>query len=115
MIITQDTYANVSKSSCIGDLEKTEIKLNTYMGDSILVLGKIRMHVKHEGQEKLLPVLVVKGTGPNLMGRKWLNKIKVNVWEVHSFSNQRPLDELLEKHSVVCKDELGCLQGVKAQ
>ena len=68
------------------------------------------------GQEEVLPVLVVKGTGPNLMRKDWLNKIKVNFWEVHSLTNQHPLEELLEKHSVVFKEELGCLlQGVKAQ
>ena len=113
-IISQDTYAKVSKSSCIDDLQKTDVKLKTYMGESIPVLGKVRMHVKREDQEEVLPVLVVKGTGPNLVGRDWLNKIKVNFWEVHSLTNQHPLEELLEKHSVVFK-ELGCLKGVKAQ
>ena len=49
------------------------------------------------------------------MGRDWLNKIKVNFWEIHSLTNQHPLEELLEKHSVVFKEKLGCLQGVKAQ
>ena len=69
LVICQDTYTKFSKSSCIGDLEKTEVKLKTSMGESIPVLSKIRMHMKHEGQEEVLPVLVVKGTGPNLMGR----------------------------------------------
>ena len=46
LIINQDTYAKVFKSS--GDLEKTEVKLRTYMGESIPVLGKIKMYVKHE-------------------------------------------------------------------
>ena len=73
-IISQDTYANVSKSSRIDDLAKTKVKLKTYVCESISVLGKIRMR---EGQEEVLPVLVVKGTGLNLMGRDWLNKNKV--------------------------------------
>ena len=94
--ISQDTYAQVSKSSCIGNLEKTEVKLKNNMGESIPVLGKIRMHVKHEDQEEVLPVLVVKGTGPNLMGRDWLNKIKVNFCEVYSLTNKHPLEKLLK-------------------
>ena len=49
------------------------------------------------------------------MGRDWLNKIKVNFCEVYSLTNQHPLEELLKKHSVVFKEELCCLQGVKAQ
>ena len=72
------------------------------------------MHIKYEGQEEVLPVLVVKGTGPNLMGRDWFNKIKVTSCEVHSLTYQHRREELLEKHSVVFKEELGCLQGVKA-
>ena len=83
------------------------------MGESIPVLGKIRMHVKGEGQEEVLPVLVVKGAGPNLMGREWLNKIKANFWEVYSLTNQHSFEELLEKHSVVFKEKLSCLQDIR--
>ena len=53
------------------------------------------MHVKHEDQEDVLSVLVVEGTGPNLVGRDWLSKIKVNFWEVHSLTNQHLLKEFL--------------------
>ena len=108
--ISQDTYAKVSKSSCIGNLEKTEVKLKTYMRESIPVLGKIRMHVKQEDQEEVLPVLVVKGTGPNLMGKDWLNQIKENFCEVY---NKHPLEELLKKAFSWFKEELCCLEGVK--
>ena len=69
-IISQDTYAKVSKSSRIGHLEKTEVKLKTYMGESIPILDRIKMQVKHVGQEEVLPALVVKGTGPNLNGKR---------------------------------------------
>ena len=49
------------------------------------------------------------------MGRDWLYKIKVDMWKIHSLVNQQPLNELLEKYSVIFKDELGCLKGVKVQ
>ena len=35
--------------------------------------------------------------------------------EVHSLTYQHPLEDLLKKHLVVFKEELGCLKGVKAQ
>ena len=53
-IISQDTYANVSKSSYIDDLEKTDVKLKSYMGESVPVPGKVNMHMKHEVRRRSL-------------------------------------------------------------
>ena len=34
--------------------------------------------VKYSGQEVTLPLLVVKGEGPSLLGRNWVEEIKLN-------------------------------------
>lgn len=41
----------------------------TYTGESLQVLGAIKAQVKYEDQRVELPVLVIKGHGPNLLGR----------------------------------------------
>ena len=57
-VINQTTYSQISR----GDrLQKTEVKLKTYTGESIPVIGSIKVHVKHKGQEEVIPVLVVEG------------------------------------------------------
>ena len=43
--------------------------LRTYAGNPIKPLGKICLNVYHNNQQHKLPVLVVPGVGPNLLGR----------------------------------------------
>ena len=57
-VINQTTYSQISRG---GSLQKTEVKLKTYTGESIPVIGSIKVHVKHKGQKEVLPVLVVEG------------------------------------------------------
>ena len=42
------------------------------------MLGTIDVLVKYGNQETTLPLLVVKGEGPSLLGRNWLEKIQLN-------------------------------------
>ena len=50
-------------------LQPTNTCLQTYTGERISVLGSIQVEVSHNNQTKQLPLLVVKGQGPNLLGR----------------------------------------------
>ena len=44
-------------------------------------LGSIRVTATCNNQTKTLPILVIKGNGPNLMGRDWLSKLAfVKTW-----------------------------------
>ena len=36
------------------------------------------MPVNYENQEAVLPLLVIKGNGPNLIGRNWLQQMRIN-------------------------------------
>ena len=85
-VINQTTYSQISRGE---SLQKTEVKLKTYTGESIPVIGTVNVHVKHKCQQEVLPVLVVKETGPNLMGRDWLCKIKVDLGKIQTLINQQ--------------------------
>lgn len=42
------------------------------------MLGKMDVQVSYKGQMKQSPLLLVKGEGPNLMGRDWLKSVRLD-------------------------------------
>ena len=72
------------------------------------------MNVAYEGQTEILPLVVVKGEGPTLLGRNWLSKIKLN-WSQINYASKPALQELLSKYSAVFQDVLGSFQGYEAK
>lgn len=96
----------------------TSLKLKTYTGESIKVLGVAEVKVNCQNQQKTLPYYVVSGTGPSLLGRSWLEKLKLNMAEIHKVNalggGKLILEQVLVQHEEVFKDELGTLKGVKA-
>ena len=96
-------------------LTHSHVVLITYTGEKISPLGTIDVHIQYETQEATLPLLVVPGDGPSLIGRNWLQEIKLN-WSdikiVHSFSS---LDNVLHKHEDVFRPQLGNLKDVTAK
>ena len=52
-------------------LEKSNVRLRTYTGERLTVHGEAMVNVEYRGQKKLLPLLIVDGDGPSLMGRNW--------------------------------------------
>lgn len=123
-------YENIQrKSEKCPSTEKTGLKLRTYTKQKIKVLGKTYVKVNYKQQEKILPIIVVKGTGPNLMGRWWMKHIKLDCAEIkhlaHHSQSLKPvytanhlqpltLEQVLQKHEGVFKEELGTLKGSKA-
>ena len=68
--------------------------LRTYAGNPIKPLGKIRLKVYHNNQQHKLPVLVVLGVGPHLLGRDWLSVLKLDwarVFKVDTDHLLRPI------------------------
>ena len=59
-------------------LENTDIELKAYAGHKIPVCGQINVTVSYQEQTGVLPLVVVDGDGPPLLGRNWLYKIKLD-------------------------------------
>ena len=115
-----DTGASVSicseeiwreKFSDVG-LHPSDVKLNTYTGEKLNVLGQAQVRIKYEGQSAEVPVMVIAGGGPALFGRNWLNSIKLNWGSIKRVT--RELDHILSDHKQVFEEGLGTLKGVKA-
>ncbi|KAL1255447.1 hypothetical protein QQF64_013508 [Cirrhinus molitorella] len=59
-------------------LEVARVKLKTYTGEIMPVLGQFQAKVSYNGQSESLPLIVVKGEGPSLCGRNWLQNLTLN-------------------------------------
>ena len=93
-------------------LTTTEVRVCSYSKEPIPVKGSTQVKVAYQGQTAQLPLLIVEGSGP-LMGRDWLQKIKLDWGSIHHVSSSG-LQELLSKHPSVFQDGLGTLQGFEA-
>lgn len=97
-------------------LRRTNIKLRTYTGESLKILGTTKVKVEYQDQEAQLPLLVVGGSGPSLLGKNRLSEIRLN-WEkvLHKIqADPNDLQNVLDKHTNVFKGELGLLKGTTA-
>ena len=76
----------------------TRIQLRTYTGEPLMVRGEMRAHVKHGQHTSDLSLLVVKGNGPSLLGRDWLDHLKLD-WTLIHHVQATSLDTVLSKHA----------------
>ena len=113
-LISEKTYLSVWIDNDRPPLQPTNTCLQTYTGERISVLGSIQVEVSHNNQTKQLPLLVVKGQGPNLLGRDWMSMLTLDWQTVHKLQDNRQLDELLQKYSALFIDELK-LEGIKVK
>lgn len=95
-------------------LKETKLKLRTYTGGHVQVLGVADVTVNHNHQEKTLPLYVVSGNRPALLGRKWLKKLKLNWNEVFMITEKEtsPLNEILKRHPNVFDGDLGSMKDI---
>ena len=74
------------------------------------------MNVCYDGVEYSLPLLIVGDKGPALLGRNWLEKIKLNRPIIKQLSSHnKRLEEILQKHAQLFEEGLETLQGTKAK
>ncbi|CAJ1066281.1 uncharacterized protein K02A2.6-like [Xyrichtys novacula] len=63
-------------------LSPCKIPLSTFSGERIPVLGKVDVNVEYEQQAAKVPLVIVRGDRPALLGRNWLKKFKLNWKEI---------------------------------
>ena len=101
------------------ELQESSIVLRTYSSEQIQVLGELPVHVIYGNQSKHLPLLVVQGNGPCLLGRDWLSHIRLD-WEqiTHNAlywqtATMPKLQTVLQKHQEVFDVGLGTVKDVE--
>ena len=115
-LISNVTFQKLWPAQNSPALLPTESKLRTYTGEQINVLGTISAEVQFKQQQETLPLLVVEGDGPSLLGRDWLYKIKLDWHELyHTQVVPSALQTVLDKHKEIFNDELGTVKDAAAK
>ena len=99
-------------------LRKRQVKLTTYMGEPMTVVGELDAQVQYGQQSKALPIIVVAVNGVSLLGRNWLQHLCLNwktIGAISIESNAEGLKQLLSKYATLFSDELETLQPFKVK
>ena len=78
------------------------------------MLGCTEVELKYKGQEARLPLIVVEGSGPTLLGRSWLKHIVLD-WQEIRYLSTCSLQDVLDKHPAVFGEGLGTLKNFEAK
>lgn len=113
-LISKASFNNLWDSDAAPPLQPAglSLPLRTYTGEPIQVLGLVMVTVKDNQQEAKVPLLVVGGDGPSLLGRNWLLAIRLDWKRIFSIRTQQGLQSILEQHKEIFKPALGTLNGM---
>ena len=92
----------------------TKVKLKAYNGVQIQVYEEVWLPVVYDQQKRVLPLIVVDGDGPPLLGRNWLKELQLNWHNIFLVSKTETLSEILRRHDKVFNKGLGTIKGFKA-
>jgi len=84
--------------------------LSTCTGELINIKGYFDVSVSYHQNTYNLPLLVISGTGPSLLGRNWLDRIKLDCHSLLRIQHSA-LSDVLACHCDVFKPELGTLRA----
>ena len=74
--------------------------------------------VSYSGQEYVLPMIVAESEGkPTLLGRNWLEKLRIDwnkVFSLSQTSGSEELDRILSKYANLFREGYDGMKGIKA-
>ena len=95
-------------------VEASRTRLHNYSNDPIPVVGSVQMKVAYEGQTATLPLVIVRGGDPPLLGRNWVQAICLNWTKIHSVLSTG-IQNVVTRHEDVFKPGLGKYKGFSAR
>ena len=118
-VMSQSVYARIQKEGQ-DVLGKSTLTLKTYTGELVKPEGVALVDVEYKQQKCCLPVTIVRGNVPTLLGRDWLSQLKLSWVElfpdkvgVNMVSSDPRISELMADFGDVFSDKLGCLKDFK--
>ena len=115
--ITIISEAKYKENFSATKLRESSTLLKTYSGERLKVMGETEVKVEYENQNAKLILTVVAGDGPSLLGRNWLQLIRLN-WhsiKVVNTPKDSSLDYLLDKFNDVFTEKLGTINSFSAR
>ena len=76
--MSERTYDGLINAGLDVPLENSTTALKTYSCESLLEVGRLMVDAKVDQQVCKLPMMIIKGVGPTLLGRDWLSKLKLD-------------------------------------
>ena len=95
-------------------LQPPTVSLTSYSGHELEIMRQADVEITYKSQVVIMPLVVVRGQGPSLFGRNWLQKIKLDWKNIKNISQNTALDSVLQKHSRLFREGLGKLEGMEA-
>ena len=77
-------------------LKPTNIKLSTYTGEGIQVVGTADVEVKHNSHTVTLPLIITCGSGPSLFGHNWLTTLRLDWQHILQVKTACTLQEVID-------------------
>ena len=119
-VMSSGMYERINGGGKGDGLKESKLRLRTYTGETIVPDGVGKVDVMYESQRCKLPVTVVGGNVPTLLGRDLLACLKLD-WgklfltpSVNLVKSDDQVDQLIAEFPEVFSDKLGCLKDFKA-
>ena len=97
-------------------LRPASTSLKTYTGTELPLCGETQVHVEYQGQSAKLPLIVAEVDGkPAILGRNWLNVVKLNWKELFNVSSPDFVSELSARYKGVFGPGLGKIKEFEAR
>ena len=114
-VISEKTFHDAWKHKLPLLTPASDVTLNSYTGQAITVLGKFEPSIKYNGQTDMMPILIVKGYRPNLLGRDILGIITLDWANLFLVQHATSSTKMVEDFPDVFSDGLGTLKGEKVK
>ena len=109
-IIPDTVYSKLLTRQCLTETRP----LRSYSGEKLDLLGELQVSVKYGSQVLTLPLVVVKGNKTPLLGRNWLDHIKLNWSEIFAVQDTDPVKSLINKYNKLFEEGNGTIHNMKA-
>ena len=98
-------------------LSPVKAKLRTYTKEIVLVIGSANVSASCDGVTYELPMWVIPGNGPTLLGRNWLQSIKPNWHEIKKLFSVEASScaQVLDKFPSLFEPGIGSFMGMKVE
>ena len=113
-VVSETTLSSIWGSQTVPPLQSTTVKLRTYTGSEIPVVGELTVRVRHQDQQLELPLVIVAGSGPSLLGRDWLSQMHLDWQSMFATQREETLADVIQRHEEVFQEGLGRMKGAQA-
>ncbi|UYV65600.1 hypothetical protein LAZ67_3004808, partial [Cordylochernes scorpioides] len=92
-------------------LKTIRMIIKTYDGTVVPILGEVIVKVEFQGKTSMLRAVVVKGEKKALLGREWINLLKIDYFAVNQIPSEIAIAEFLKEHQVLFNDTAEPIKG----